>query len=340
MSHVGSKQETLSLDCRVGGFGDIWMRLSALYSLTALVPGLEVYVAVPDAMLATVRIAWPDRWECGTSASPDSIQFNHLGILHVFPMLIKGRKFISPSVRIIRKDRKSVGVKHKLNDFLVDVLNQTNLVRVPPRDNVDTYQGFHEFTAIQPFCSIPYNRFVEKARMDFAFVRQRLHAASPAETPDIGCLVFPSGTGHQIMPPDWAKKHLQSSTFAFFLKDTLQKPYREFGLNVTEFGSIEELLILAGRARTIIATDSFPSHVCQSYTDSTVVALTQQPRTRIVHPAFDGTVVDSVAPCFPCLNMSRAFGSCARGRNYCLTWNDELYTRDVCDLVRSNMIDL
>jgi hypothetical protein len=131
------------------------------------------------------------------------------------------------------------------------------------------------------------------------------------------------------MPPNWARAHLPEATYAFFARDEYKKEFLSKGLRVIEFDSLESLLTISSQAEVAVVTDSFPSHPLQAYASSTIVALSQQPQERIVHPTFDGGVVHSKAPCCPCANRARGNGKCDAGLEVCTTWSDKQYTQEL-----------
>ena len=128
------------------------------------------------------------------------------------------------------------------------------------------------------------------------------------------------------MPPAWAKSNLPTAAFAFFEGDRFRVEFQALGLQVKCFKSTEELLQLLAAARRILLTDSFPSHVAQSYTAVATIMLTEQVPPRTIHPAFDGAVVQSTARCAPCRHIAQGFGLCEAGHEFCLTWSDRAYT--------------
>jgi hypothetical protein len=320
----------LSLDSTVGGLGDVWMRLTALHSLSALVSGRKIQLRIPKSLVNVAQHVWPDRFLSTSDPLPGAIEITHLGLRHLLPRLLTGHQFLNPFYQILRADRKSRTPKHLLNEVLIQGANALGVMHVPTAASVECYQGYHEFSAVPEFRAVPYPSFLEQVTKDFPITRARMRKLWPTESPATWrVLVLPSGTGHQIMPPDWARTHLSDATFAFFKSDTYKNEFLEQGLQVAEFGSVEGLLKLAAQAQVAVVTDSFPSHPLQAYSAATVVALSQQPRLRIVHPAFDGRIIHSKAECTPCANLARGAGPCAAGLQFCTTWSHKFYTREL-----------
>ena len=53
------KPYSVAVDSRIGGLGDVWMRLIALYALAALRPQVRVSICVVPALLAGPRSGGP-----------------------------------------------------------------------------------------------------------------------------------------------------------------------------------------------------------------------------------------------------------------------------------------
>jgi ADP-heptose:LPS heptosyltransferase len=120
--------------------------------------------------------------------------------------------------------------------------------------------------------------------------------------------------------------NLPGATFAFFDGDPFQLEFQSLGLQTQSFKSVEDILRLISGARRTLATDSFPSHVAQSYTASATVMLTEQLPPRTIYPAFAGSVVRTTAPCAPCKHVARGLSHCEAGHAFCVTWSDRAYT--------------
>ena len=302
------------------------MRLTALYSLAALNPGVLVKIRIPKDLLAAARIAFPDRLDLDTEPLKGSYQFSHLGLRHLLPRILQGERFACPFTRILQTERKQRKVKDFINETLSTFAIATRRIKQPTVSTVRTYQGFHELSMF-PELHASYSEFIAQMREDFLEIRARLRLDCPqrkALAHDV--LVFPGGSAHQVMPPAWAKSNLPKSTFAFFEGDPFQMEFDALGLQTQQFNSPEELLLLVAAARWILATDSFPSHIVQIYTSSATVMLTEQVPPRTIHPAFDGLVVQTAAPCAPCKHIARGFSRCEAGREFCVTWSDRSYT--------------
>ena len=312
---------TLALDSMVGGLGDIWMRLSALYSLTALRPGISVSLRIPEHLLATARTAFPDRFQVGTNSVERAHRFSHLGLRHLIPNVLRGERYICPFTRILQTERKRTKLKDLINDALFSIASVTARIKQPPVSTVQTYQGFHELSALMQL-RVSYADFIAQAKKDLPEIRKRLHLRWPARgEPGFDVLAFPGGSAHQIMPPTWAHSHIPKVMFAFYSNDPFRLAYEALGLKTQSFISVEELIVLAASARRILMTDSFPSHIVQSYTNSATLMLTEQVPPRTIHPGFEGQVIQSAAPCAPCRHIVRGLSRCQAGHEYCITWS-------------------
>jgi len=322
--------EIIALDSMVGGMGDIWMRLSAIYTLAALVPDRKIQLRIPKSLVRIAQQVWPDRFLITDSTLSNPIEITHLGIRHIAGRLITGGQFLTPFYQIQRADRKVTSFKHRLNDILVQTAKLGADFFIPTAASVNCYQGYHECSAIKVFSKVPYDKFLAQAAEDFVITRSRMQTLWPkSETPTWRVVVLPSGTGHQVMPPDWARDNLPDATYVFFGRDSYKAEFASRGLRIEEFDSVDSLLKIAAQARFAVVTDSFPSHPLQTYSAATVVALSQQPRSRIVHPAFDGPVVQSRAECCPCANRARGIGRCDAGLDFCTTWSNFQYRQEL-----------
>jgi hypothetical protein len=147
-----------------------------------------------------------------------------------------GERFLTPFYEILRADRKATNLKHRLNHVLTQAAKGTGSFLVPNSASVNCYQGYHELSAVSELSAVTYHLFVEQAQQDFFRVRERLQARWPKnERPKWKVLVLPSGTGHQIMPPNWARAHLPEATYAFFVRDEYKNEFLSKGLRVVEF---------------------------------------------------------------------------------------------------------
>jgi hypothetical protein len=243
---------------------------------------------------------------------------------------MRGQRFLSPFYQIVRADRKCTNLKQRLNDVCIRAAKGSGAFLVPEAASVNCYQGYHELSAISEFSEVPYPLFVEQAREDFSQVRQRMHSLWPkCDKPTWPVIVLPSGTGHQVMPPEWACANLPGATYVFFARDAYKTQFSNRGLQIEEFDSLAGLIEVSAQAKVAVVTDSFPSHPLQAYSSSTIAALSQQPQTRIIHPAFDGQVIHSKAKCCPCANRARGVGVCEAGFDVCSTWSDQRYTQEL-----------
>lgn len=321
--------KTLALDSTVGGLGDIWMRLIALYSLAGINGEVGPRIRIPKNLLDMAKIAFPDRIEIESAPIHSAYQFSHLGLRHLLPRVMKGERFACPFTRILQAERKKTGMKDVVNDILFELASAVGKIKQPTISTVQTYQGFHEFSMF-PELRAPYSVFMTQASRDFLEIRARLIQHWPkCKDSKFDVLVFPGGSAHQIMPPSWAKMNLPLATYAFFAGDVLQSEFEALELPTQSFGSAEELLDLASAAIKILVTDSFPSHIIQTYTAAATVLLTEQVPPRTVHPAFDGIIVPTAATCAPCKHIARGHGSCAAGHEFCITWSDPSHAKAV-----------
>ncbi len=325
---------TLVIDSRVGGMGDIWMRLLALYSLAALKPECRLEITIPPSLAGLGAQLFSDRLGVVTEPSAGAVTLTHLGLRHTVPAMLRGRKFIYPFFRLNEKDRKVKTVKARMNAGLIELVALTGRVALPLAQRQEDYQGFMELTALPMFKPVTPEAFGAQARQDLPLVRARLRRNFPPR-PEQPLAVFPSGSAHQGMPVAWAKEHFPSALFVFFMKDTYREDFRAAGLATVTFDSVASLLHTAAGAHRLLSTESFTSHILQTYAGDVVIALTQQLGSRIVHPAFDGPAVLSRAACCPCRSLDRGHHpQCETGHDYCVTWNDPDYVRTIQEALR------
>jgi hypothetical protein len=230
---------------------------------------------------------------------------------------------------LMRANRKTTTLKHRLNDIAVVTAARAGLVRLTDPAKVRDYQGYMELAALSPFCDVSFKDFCRQALLDLSELQQRLKEIGvPLGSGNFDTVVYPSGSAHQVMPPEWASQHLPQAAYAFHQHDSYADRFESRGLNVIRFASPEELFRSGIGARRILCTDSFPSHFWQVQATNVVLLMTQQVRSSVVHPAFpDSQIVVSRAPCCPCQNRARGAGNepCDMGHSICLTWQDSGY---------------
>jgi hypothetical protein len=317
------------IDSRGAGLGDAWMRLAALYSLAALRPSTRHTLLVTPALVSLARDVFGARCAIATEGQSD-VRYTHLGLRHALGQLLTGARLVFPFYWLMRAQRRRTTIKDRLNDAAILAASTTRRIVLPAHEHIDTYQGYMELQALRPFRAVRPREFAEQARRDLPYLQSRLRRRFGMAAGK-GVLVFPSGTAHQVMPPGWAARHLGGAVFAFHASDPYAEGFSARGLRVARFTTPEEMLQLGHAARRIFVTDSFPSHLWQCAGDGVVVLLSQQPRTRVVHPGFpDEQVVASRASCCPCRNRDRGNHLlCDTGREYCSTWESADYAHEV-----------
>jgi len=310
------------------------MRLLALYSLAALRPERRHTILISPALVPLARMLFADRFDIHTEGGP-GVAYTHLGLRHTLGAVVSGRRFVYPFYWLMREQRRQSTFRDRLNDTAIRIASLSGRIVLPSRGNSNTYQGFMELQALSAFRTVAVRDFDAQAKRDFAAIGSRLRVQFGNSRAD-GVLVFPSGTAHQVLPPRWAAEQLPDACFAFHERDGYAGRFSEQGLRVERFHTPEEMLTLGRDARRVLVTDSFPSHVWQLMGERIVVLLSQQPRIRVVHPGFpDEQIVASRAPCCPCRNRDRGNHSlCDAGREYCRTWTEVDYIKDVERLLR------
>lgn len=332
-------KKRLIVDVRNGGLGDIWMRLVSLYCVAGLRLELKIGVIVPDKLFKFASFVLGDRLEVGQSDVSGSIAFTSRGIRHLFLPAILGRRFALPYARAVIRDRKDKSLKRAINSALLSIFDSIGWLQVPPLSITNEYQGYLEVVSLKSFRNLHAKDFYAQLTTDFPVISSKLQSenlprTSSLEIPDDlkdKTIVFPTGTGRQFMPAWWAKRHLPSAYFAFFDGDKDRKEYAELDLNtVSFFREPGDIIYLALHAARSIATDSFCSHLLQ-YTSSpkVTVLMTELARSRVIVPEFKGNVIESLAPCYPCLHLARGSSAlCQAGFKECLNWTNPIYSEN------------
>lgn len=328
------KSRFLDLDIRVGGLGDIWMRLVSFYAVAKLRPDIRIRLLLPDKLRRVARHGFGDGLEILDELPVSGrIVYAVRGLRDLIPTAISGLRYASPYGRVVIHDRKIRSFKDQLNATAYTVSDWLGLVYSPPWGSFQYYQGYSEVVTLPVFRPIEIDHFVEALRAIGPILRERLQAAPCSEGFEVPsyigdrAVIFPTGTGYQFIPLEWARLHLPDAVYAFFHRDPEMEKWREAGLSVVPFKTEPgDMIALALRAKVAASTDSFASHVLQSVTDKSVVMLTELPHHRIVSPIFAGQVVPSLAACHPCLHRERSsFPTCSSGHAACLNWNSPDY---------------
>lgn len=315
------------------------MRCAAFYSAAQLKGLSQVELIVPQKTLPFLSHVFGDRLGFTASAKTADIAFSNRGIRDLISLCVSGKRFVSPYARAVIRDKRAKGLKPILNSIALSLTDLVGWIRVPPHCAIDEYQGYLELVGLRQFRDLKLEAYYGQAAKDFNEIRSRcLHEDLPisesfALPTGIGhsTLVFPSGTSRTFIPARWSKKHLPNAMFAFFEGDSDRLEYEKLGLKtVFFFREPGDIIELARHAKTVIATDSFCSHLIQFAIPSATILLTELSRQRIVSPSFEGKVVESVAPCHPCLKMARGVCStCQAGFEECLNWSDASYASNL-----------
>jgi len=315
------------IDSRIGGLGDVWMRLLALHTLSRLTSQRHT-ILVNSALLPLATNLFGERIEICHKGRGDVI-YTHLGLRHLLGGMIKGDRYVLPFYWLMRRHRKTTTLKHRLNDAAILSTAKMGLIRLTDPAKVADYAGYMELSALPPFAYIGFDQFCSEASRDLPELQLRLKTLGSTYPPRTGeVVVYPSGSAHQIMPHTWATRHLSGARFVFHRSDPYAREFRENGLKVEIFDTVDDLLRSGLGARRIICTDSFPSHFWQVYTTNVLLLQTEQLSSYIVHPGFPTSqVISSRAPCCPCLHIARDTGltPCQTGHLNCLTWQNPAY---------------
>ena len=322
----------ISIDSVSGGLGDTWMRLLALYTLKEMVAS-PVHVAAPASLVSTARAIFGERIEVTETPRKESIVCGHRGIWRTLRQRLSGARFNLPYIWVNLRDARTARTKVRLQAAVASAASACGLVLVPRWETAHAYQGLMQLSGIPEFRRVEVRQFEERSVLDLNTLQelsQRLFPKSSSEPH----LILPSGRGHQSMPVQWAKRHALKGHFGFHVNDPVREEFAQAGLKTVLFDNPESLLLLATRYAKILATDSFPSHLLQTWSQEAMILLTQQAARRVIHPGYRGPVVNSRAACSPCRYVYRG-ACCEAGYSHCLTWEMEAYTRDILHFLSS-----
>jgi hypothetical protein len=318
--------------------GDVLMRLNALYALSAL-RAAPVTVVVNEALADLARTLYSPRLKVGTQVPSGMrpLTFTHLGLRRLVPAVLRGHRFVNPFVWELAAQTGRSGLKSRMNAVAFRALERMGRVHLPAAQYAGSYLGWTQVSALPVAAGIVETEIRAQLVRDLPELRARLQRLVPPETSARVTTVFPSGTSFQFMPASVAAELAGGAVrFAMHAADPYQEQLRAHGLRIVCFRDARELLQLAASSDFNISTDSFPSHLLQLYTSRSALLLSQAPRARIVHPGFDGFVVESPAPCCPCIHTTRSLkGLCAVGRASCLVWEDTNYLQALGKLARA-----
>src|ERR1700685_3978321 len=106
------------IDSRIGGFGDIWMRLLALYSLSHLRNTERHTILVKRDLVPMAKSLFGERMEIAHEGEGDVI-YTHLGLRHLIGGILKGKRYVLPFYWIMRTTDNRMTLKRHLNHALI-----------------------------------------------------------------------------------------------------------------------------------------------------------------------------------------------------------------------------
>ncbi|MEJ7560464.1 MAG: hypothetical protein WKF66_19300 [Pedobacter sp.] len=335
----------ITIDSTKGGNGDVWMRLVSFYAFAKLLPGLKFRICVPAFLRDLAEFTFGDRLTIVSDFQGKvDLTYTHLGIKDLLKPILGGQRFISPYQRSVIKDKKKKELKDRINTIIFDIADFFGFVQLPDSKYITFYQGYLDVIGIKKLRSVNYERYLEQLLADYPLLVQKqmgnLPVSEELTIPDNlpqSILVYPTGTSRQFVPMWWAVKYMPDAYYAFFFKDPDLLEFANAGLKVIAFYKEPgDIIRLSQVARWTMSTDSFPSHLLQYATANCTLVLTEVLKSRIVSPVFKGKVVNSLAPCHPCLHMARNLHPlCAAGFKECLNWRNPVYTHDIVNSVNT-----
>lgn len=326
------------IDSRVGGGGDIWMRLSGFYALIGLNPALEIQLLIPEFMRPIAKHVFGERLIISENESKSQLSYTVLGIRHLFKGLMAGNRYISPYQLAVIQDKKKKELKDVVNKWVFKCSDFLGLIQVPPLKSMTLYQGFLEVIAIKKFRNTSYELFKQQMHKDANELKIRLRNHVPTSTelniPEdlkTNVIVFPTGTSRQFVPLTWAILNMPDAYYSFFHKDESLVAFKAAGLKtIPFFKEPGDIIELSKNAAWTITTDSFPSHLLQSFTNNCAITITEVLQSRIISPVFTGVVIQATATCHPCLHLDRKTHKlCSAGFEECINWQSADYTHAI-----------
>ena len=170
----------MRIDFRVTGLGDAWMRFLALATLSRIRPS-ERHVVYPPRVLVPLASALFEGYFEVAYDGPSDIEISHLGIRHLLPGLLAGKRYYSPFYWILRATRTRITVKDKINDLGFVLAGATMRLTRPSRHLVHEYQGFMELQGLRPFRSVSLEEYLAAAPCDLDRISNRASAMFPPE---------------------------------------------------------------------------------------------------------------------------------------------------------------
>jgi hypothetical protein len=332
----------LSLDLRGGGLGDMWMRLVGFHAAAGVRSNLLFHVAVTRKIESFAMQVFGDRLQFVSTVESSAIVYSTRGLRHLFFDALRGTRFASPYGRSVIKDWNRWRFRDRLNSFFYFLSDIVGIVYSPPWSSFKSYQGYSEVVLIPSLRDISINEFNFRIIQDHRLISERVSSIASKSLPEKfqhlkgRIVVFPSGTGRQFVPVEWAQSNLPNAIYAFHQEDPEHEKWLSAGLQTTLYKSPEEIAALGLISRVAVSTDSFPSHVLQYSGCKLVILITGTAKYRVVSPAFKGRVVDAVASCHPCPHLARgSFHRCMAGHEVCVNWNSPQYTTRIMNAIDS-----
>jgi hypothetical protein len=330
------------INSKSGGNGDIWMRLVSFYAFAALLPKYEFHILLPRFFVPIARHVFGDRLQL--THEPDKngkyLDYTVRGMRDLILPILKGKKYISPYQFAIVKDQKKKRFKDYINSVLFNAADMLGVVQVPPAKYINLYQGYLDTIGLRKLREVSYESYVAQLQKDRLIFISRFEQDFPVSEELVipadlhqQLLFFPNGTSRQFVPVWWAVQHMPDAYYGFFIRDKEAANFINAGLKVVYFyGEPGDIVFLAKKAKWTFSTDSFPSHLLQYATDNCTIVLTEVLKSRIVSPAFRGSVVNATAPCHPCLHRARAIHPlCDAGHTECINWKDSRYSKNIME---------
>lgn len=107
------------IDSRIGGLGDVWMRLLALYTVSGIAQDRHTLI-VPASLFPLAGELFSDRIEITKEGKADVV-YTHYGLRHLLRGMIHGVKYVHPFHWILHETKTARTLKTTVNEIAISV---------------------------------------------------------------------------------------------------------------------------------------------------------------------------------------------------------------------------
>ncbi len=138
----------------------------ALSTLARIRPRERHAVYPPAVLVPLARRLFEGFFDVAESG-PADIVMSHLGLRHLVPGMLQGKRYYSPFYWTSRAARTRITLKDKVNDLGFQVAFATTRLSRPERQYLHEYQGFMEMQGLRPFRDVTLEEYLSEAQKDF-----------------------------------------------------------------------------------------------------------------------------------------------------------------------------